>query len=250
MSTAFTESLHHVLLNLRQRGGGPKQGHGTFPAEIAGKDIRVGDNEPPEQWFRRLVGDYLGGDLWRCQIEDNLALFLQLTWGDGRILEARVQAFAVVGGRTLAEVYGCVSRFTRYLRYDYDEDEWGDLYSHPFPHVHPQPDDAPRFPFKASESCLSLIEFFEFLYLNFNHRSWLEWATTVAKERATLIEELISLIRSDDLPESKRKVIRKFATARKNELSQVLGSLRKAKREMPFALECDLGELELLNYLG
>jgi hypothetical protein len=248
VSTAFSVTLHEALLNLRGRGGG-KKGRGTFPAEIAGQDLRVRDEEPADDWFRRIVNDCLAGDVERCRIEDNLALFLQLAWGHDRIHGVRCQAFAVVGG-TLAEVYDGDSSPTRYLRFDYDKDEFGEVFSHPFPHVHAQPDDAPRFPLRPSDPRLALIEFFEFLYLSFNHRVWLEWAKAAVKDLAALIEELIALIRGSYEVEAKRNAIRGFVASRRAELARVMRSLRDAKREMPFAWELDLDEWEHLNYLG
>ncbi len=240
MSTAFSTTLHNILVSMEK--GQWSRGRAFFPAEIEGQDVRVAPGEEAADWFRRCVRTHFGQDVHVCAVEDNLAVLLAI-FGDKRKFHSiHCQAFAVVDG-TLADVYGGVARTVRYLRLDYDNEEIGDLFSHPYPHIHAQPGDAPRLPLIPCNPACTLVDFLEGLYLNFAHRTWMRWAKDVLKGRSVLLQEVADRLRDVALEEKAT-----FLQGQTKALAPLLTELQRTKLEMPFTLPLDLGGLDDINY--
>jgi hypothetical protein len=178
MSTAFSTRLHNILVSMEK--GQWSSGRAFFPVEIEGEDVRVAPGQDAADWFRHCVQTYFREDVQVCAVEDNLALLLAIFGDKKKVHSIHCQAFAVVDG-TLADVDQGIARTVRYLRLDYDNEEIGDLFSHPYPHVHAQPGDTPRFPLIPCNPRCTLIDFLEGLYLNFAHRTWMQWRRTFSR---------------------------------------------------------------------
>lgn len=184
MSAAFSQPLDNVLHAIDPRKRPANQD--CFPRECRDVDLRVGPGESVQAWFARLVDGSLQGNPQPCMIEDNLAVFLQFAWSDGRRFRyVRCQSLAVVGGTIENAYLGFEGAQLRYLRFEYDADPLasGSLFSHPVAHVHAQPSDAPRFTLDSDHGAI-LIDFFDFLYRNFCHASWSRWADSVWRRAA------------------------------------------------------------------
>lgn len=143
MSEAFSPALNNILQGLAP--GRRPEGEGCFPPQCQGIDLRVGSQESPAAWFKRIIDGPLQKDIQACTIERNLALFLKFGWKNGRFRYINCQALAMIEG-TLEDVYAAPNISNpRYMRLDYDDNPLmlGALFSHPVVHIHGQPDEAP-----------------------------------------------------------------------------------------------------------
>ena len=239
MSMAFSTTLHNILVSM-EKGQWPR-GRAFYPAEIEGQT---------SGWLpvrRRRIGSGMCPDLLprgrvRLAVEDNLAILLAIFGDKKKFHSIHCQAFAVVDG-TLDDVYQGVARTVRYLRLDYDNEEIGDLFSHPYPHIHTQPGDAPRLPLIPCNLSCTLIDFLEGLYLNFAHRTWMGWAKDVLKGRSVLLQEVADRLR--DVALEKKAA---FLQSQTKALAPLLTELQRTKLDMPFTLPLDLGGLDDINY--
>lgn len=259
MSAAFSEPLDNVLqaIDPRKRPAN----HDCFPRQCGDADLRVAPDESVRDWFARLVDGPLHGDAQACTVEDNLAIFLQFAWTKDRLFRyVRCQVLAVVGG-TIEDAYlGSEGAQLRYLRLEYDSDPLasGVLFSHPVAHIHAQPSDAPRFALESVDdnmelSNLVLLDFFDFLYRNFCHAAWSQWADSVWRKAApdadsrAHFETIRTFLAAEDVS-GKRARLGEMLTLCEQWLPRIKRSLRQEKAEMPMNLAIDRQHLALFSY--
>ena len=143
-------------------------------------DTRVG-NESLRAWFTRCVGIHNPYDF--C-IEDHIAIFGVQKWNKAGLCYLNLQALIAVEG-TIADLLlpDTADNCCHYYRLEYDPSKLGPMFKEPLPHVHVLPDGAPRFQFSGSGARTLIVDFIEFLYLNYSYTKWEDWAKITWKGR-------------------------------------------------------------------
>ncbi|WP_437671982.1 hypothetical protein [Sorangium sp. So ce131] len=238
MSAYFSAGVENVCTVLKAKG----ENRSSFPRSWQLEHGRIGATESVHKWFVRCVNDHLGGDLGHCQVADRLAVFVVVHWRNDVIAYLNFQALVTVGG-TLEDYYLDSSTEAQYLRLDYDMSALGAMFREPLPHVHIRPDGEPRFPMMSTPNVI--IDFFDFIYRNYFHSEWIEWAESLWRKEA--------VFRKLDVDAFDR-VKEAFDRSQYDELkrwSKPLGYMKRAwrgkKDELwPYLLPAD--ELALLSY--
>ena len=186
----------------------------SFPLNLEWKNTNLKcDEDDPGEWFVRIVREAskmssiqdleVRSVIESCQLAKGLAAFASLSWKRGAITYLSMQVFATPGislenyfdgGECLIDGKPAVPR---YYRLDFSPSERGNLFDHPFPHIHSIPDGSPRFPWTFSPSVFPALSFLEFVIANHQYDSWKQWLIEVprrirkeaeAKADAALIE--------------------------------------------------------------
>lgn len=207
------------------------------PANTLPADLRCSDNEALQQWFRRVVGDNdVAQRIGDCSINPNFCFFGELSWKDQQIHNCRFQALVTLGS-SLEEYHSSASEPTFYYRLDTDLTALGRLFSHPHPHLHTIPGDAPRFPFACRNNEFILISFLEFVFLNHFYDSWLKWAEKCASSHISedAFEEIVF---GFERPNGSQ-----FVQSHQAEIEKLKTALREAKQAkvpaLPISQLCD-----------
>ena len=184
------------------------------------------DEEDPGDWFKRIVRQVAGDAdahidavkavLESCELADGLAVFATLSWDHGKITHFSMQVFVTPGTDLSGFLNGdeCVPC---YYRLDFSPRERGDLFSHPFAHVHSKPDGPPRFPWPFQPNSYLPLSFLEFVIINHHYEYWKRWLFFEHDKRFSSIPEdepplkdLFDLFQDEDqwsqLPERERLV--------------------------------------------
>lgn len=238
MSAHFSPGIENVFTILKAKS----DGRSSFPHGWKLQNGRIGSTEPVRDWFIRCVDVHLGGDHGPCQVADRLAVFAVVYWRDQTLAYVNCQALVTIGG-TLEDYYLDPSVEAQYFRLDYDLDALGEMFREPSPHVHIRPDGEPRFQMTPARN--ALMDFFDFIYRNYFHAEWLDWAEAQWRREAAS--------RQLDVDAFER-VREAFAGSRYGELkrwSEPLGFMKRAWRRQkdalwPYALPAD--EVALLSY--
>ncbi len=122
---------------------------------------------------------------WRSRalpVADRLAVFAIVHWRGDTLAYVNCQALVTIGG-TLEDYYLDPSVEAQYLRLDYDLGALGAMFREPSPHVHIRPDGEPRFPMTQTSNVI--MDFFDFIYRNYFHAEWLDWAESLWRREAT-----------------------------------------------------------------
>jgi hypothetical protein len=90
----------------------------------------------------------------------------------------------IVRNKTLNSYYASGSNEVQYLRLDYHGARIGPMFKEHWPHIHVYEDGEPRFPCDQSSSGNIVIDFFDFIYRNYYHSKWLDWAELVWDDQA------------------------------------------------------------------
>jgi len=178
MSAYFSDGVENVFTMLKARG----DGRSSFPRSWQLEHGRIGPTEPVHEWFVRCVDDHLDGDHGRCQVADRLAVFAIVHWRGEMLAYVNCQALVTIGG-TLEDYYLDPSVEAQYLRLDYDLGALGAMFREPSPHIHVRPDGEPRFPMTRTSNVI--MDFFDFIYRNYFHAEWLDWAESLWRREAT-----------------------------------------------------------------
>jgi len=174
VAALFSNNFDTFLHSLQPRAG--PQGKLTFPAGLSWQDARIIGNETPRDMLVRCVNNAAGGNVRACQIEDDLAAFAFIRWRDGNILSsASIQAIKTMGIDIETYFAGAGNHQVQYFRFDVER-RMGLIFTHPFPHVHYVPRGEVRYSLNGWESRNVVIDFFEHIYLQCYHPSWLAWA--------------------------------------------------------------------------
>jgi hypothetical protein len=154
-------------------------GYRQFPASADRERLKMRNEESVREWLSRCIEGLDEADRPVCEVEDNLALFVSIAWKNtNELCYANIQALCAEASLKEYLSQGNSVNAT-YMRLDYDYSALGAIFTHPFPHVHPGPVDAPRFALEGIQSANVVIDFFDFIYRHFFHDQWKEWAETI-----------------------------------------------------------------------
>lgn len=216
----------------------------AFPVEFDVADARRAGAETVRQWFMRLVDKYCGGDPALAAIESNIAVFAKLKWNRDRLVYATMPT--LIAECDLEEYYQRGNAEATYLRLDLDYATLGDPFSHPLPHVHASDERHPRFCLEGGTSGNVIVDYLEFVYRNYAHDRWLDWARRqwistrgVEADEGGLLFRLIV----EAFLENQFHVLRANAHA----IAQIKKTLRDAKDSM-FRSHMDGVDREILEY--
>lgn len=157
---------------------GRKNGKAYFPRGVESRALRrISESESIHDWFTRCVNEGLDGDdITQCCIEDNIGLFAEVEWFKGYLKYVNCQAIVCISGNLRDFYCDKNAADVRYHRLDLDPTQPGPLFKEDHPHIHTAPSGAPRFHFQGSMSKNLVVDFVEFLYLNYSYEQWLAWA--------------------------------------------------------------------------
>jgi len=174
-SQLFSVGVDNLLQEIRPYG----QPESIFPQRYIAADGRRVSGEATHAWFRRLVDAYCDGDPKRSSIEDNIAVFLKLTWRHRTELHfASIQT--LVTPCDLDDYYlECPADEAIYLRLDFDYGTLGTPFSHPLAHIQIDDDRWPRFALDGGVSGNIVIDYLEFIYRHCVPLKWRKWAEGV-----------------------------------------------------------------------
>ena len=174
MAALFSDNFDLFLHSLRPHAG--PTGQLTFPVGLPWDVAQVHGNETPGGMLARCVNDALGGDVRRCAVEADLAVLAFIRWRDGSIVStASIQAINSIGTDIQSLVASPGGQQAQYFRLDIER-RTGMMFTHPFPHVHYVPRAEIRYSLNGWKSRNVVIDFFEHIYVNCYHASWLDWA--------------------------------------------------------------------------
>lgn len=111
----------------------------------------------------------------QCEIAPGLAVFIEFEWDNHILTRCSAQAVAIPNG-SIADLFLNEPPTALYYRFDFSVKERGNLFDHPFPHVHTHYDGSPRFPCLPKGDAFPLFYWLEFLMLNHHYNLWERWA--------------------------------------------------------------------------
>jgi len=193
-----------------------------------------------------MVDQFCGGDPKRTAIEDNIAVFVELSWRDRtRLIYANVQT--VVAACDLDDYYLGLNGDAQYLRLDFNYETLGDPFSHPLAHVHVEGELVPRFALEGGIAGNILVDYFEFLYRNFVPGKWIKWAERewgrefAATARADDVNHFSTIVEA--FATGQFQILRDHAAL----LTRIKRTLRRRKDEA-FSLHMEGADREILEY--
>ena len=156
-------------------------GETYYPKQLKNREseIRVSKSETVADWFIRIIDTILNGDIKACEIEDNVAVFVIIKWKNYCIDYINFQVLITTEGRLETFYNSCSSMQHQYFRLDLDYTSSNLLFKEAVPHIHSLPKGPPRFLLNYLESKNIILDFIEFIYLNYDYDKWLEWAQAV-----------------------------------------------------------------------
>jgi hypothetical protein len=218
----------------------------AFPRSLDEIQARRNPGETLHQWFVRVVDQFCDADPKRTAIEDNIAVFIKLSWRDRRrLVYANIQT--VVAACDLEDYYLGENADARYFRLDFDYKTLGDPFSHPLAHVHVEGDLSPRFALEGGISGNIVVDYLEFLYRHFAPAKWLKWAERewerefVATAMADEVNYFPTIV--DAFATSQFQILRDHATL----LTRIKRTLRRRK-DQSFGLHMQGADREILEY--
>ena len=177
MGCFLSQAVQNVLDRLALRPGKPA-GESTVFIPGNGKAAareHVHDGETLRDWLARMVE--LIGDIDGFILEGNLALLGEVKSCNGELQYVNLQAIATCNGSVEDYYLGKKEVEAHYFRLDLDcAMLGGGIFKEPRPHLHTRPQDEPRFPLDLTSSGTCIIDFLEFLYMNYQYDIWREWA--------------------------------------------------------------------------
>ncbi len=177
MAIPFSAGVANVLREIQPYG--QDRGSRHFPRKWDPQAGKQGGNETLHAWYRRCVDDYLGGYPGRSAIEENFAAFVSTRWVDeSKLIYVSLQAI-IVRNKNLKSYYENDSNQVQYFRLDYFASRVGEMFKEHQPHVHIAEDGAPWFPVDPTSTGNIIVDFFDFIYRNYYHDRWLDWAREV-----------------------------------------------------------------------
>lgn len=232
-----------VIARMTPDKGAPTGSRRIAPTNTLAVDLRISESESVQQWFRRVIGnDDIEQRIEQCAVADDCAFFGEISWANDAIHYCRFQVLITVG-MTLSQFYSQASESLFYYRLETDLSALGQLFSHPQPHLHTLPKDAPRFPFIARNNEFILISFLEFIFLNHFYNSWLKWAENKGTTRISreAFEDIVFSFEGSKT----RHIVQDLGS----EIAELKSALREAKEaEVPNPLTM-LPTCQVLTYL-
>jgi len=183
VAALFTDNFDWFLHTLQPHPG--PHGNLTYPAGLDWRDARIAGNETPRDMLVRCLANAAGGDVRRCQVEDDLAVFASIRWQDTNVLSsASIQAIKTIGVNIATYFAGTGNHQVQYFRFDVER-RAGLIFTHPFPHIHYVPRGEVRYSINGWQSRNAVIDFFEHIYIQCYHPRWLAWAESVWNQHWT-----------------------------------------------------------------
>lgn len=241
-SALFSDAVDALLQAVRPYGRDSSE----FPPALDETDARRNPGETLHEWFVRVVDQFCGGNPKRTALEDNIAVFVNLSWRHRkRLVHANVQT--VVAACDLDDYYLMPTGEAQYLRLDFDYKTLGDPFSHPLAHIHIEGDLSPRFALDGGLAGNVLVDYFEFLYRNFVPAKWIKWAEREwgLEFEATAKHDEVNFFPAivDAFATSQFQILRDHAAL----LTRIKRTLRKRKDEA-FDLCMEGADREILEY--
>jgi len=173
----FSERFSDFLHNLRPHAG--KAGRIRYPQSLREDDTRIAGGESCREMLVRCVKNATGGDERPFAVEDDLAVVAIIEWERKTVLKsASIQAIKADGGDIASALTDGANVAMRYFRLDAGQ-EAGAMFTHPYPHIHYCETEGPRYSLNGWQSDNAVIDFFEHVYLQCYHETWLDWAKMV-----------------------------------------------------------------------
>lgn len=218
----------------------------AFPPSLDETESRRIPGEKLQRWFVRVVDLFCEGEPKRAALEDNIALFVKLSWKDRqRLIYANIQT--VVAACDLDGYYLDRDAEAQYLRLDFDYKSLGDPFSHPLTHIHVEGDLSPRFALDGGLSGNIVVDYLEFLYRNFAPAKWLKWAERewekefLATAREGDVNHFSTVV--DAFASGQFQILRDHAVL----LTRIKRTLRKRKDDV-FGWHMDGADRAILEY--
>lgn len=183
MAIAFSAGVDAIVQAIHPYS--QKEGHRWFPPKWEPEAGKQGGNEPLLDWYRRCVDTYFGKSPNRYAIEENFASFVSVRWVEETKLTYVSAQAIIVRNKTLKSYYANGSDEVQYLRLDYHGARIGAMFKEHWPHVHIAEDGEPRFPSDYSTTGNIVIDFFDFIYRNYYHSKWIDWAELIYDDYAS-----------------------------------------------------------------
>lgn len=182
----LSQSVTTVLYTLSANQG--PNGAIFFPKpELKNTDLKIVDRQHLHSWFSRCSEAVDGPD--RLAIDDHIAVIGSIEWCNFMLTKVNIQVLATVN-TTVDNYYwkqdtsspdaSTQDKFAaHYYRLDLDLNKGGKLFREPQPHLHTEPKGEPRINFNTYSDRTLIVDFIEFLFLNYAYDSWLIWAKNV-----------------------------------------------------------------------
>lgn len=140
-------------------------------------NTRIKKDDTISEWFIRTVKT-IGGVENIFTLDDTIAVLPQIMAKDDCITKMSIQAFISLSD-SIVDSYKKLlkGKDTQavYCRLDFHPIESGVLFSHPMPHLHIGVLETPRLPLAYTSWENSILDFLEFLYVNYKYNVWLDW---------------------------------------------------------------------------
>jgi len=177
-----TDGMIRFIAALRNRRDTPETEDCRFPIADEWKTVDLTcTDDNARNFFVRLIDDAVSSGsctdtqaIESCQLDEGVALFMELKWRGDQILHCSIQVVATPES-DLETLYLDEACRGVYYRFDYSIDERGKLFDHPFPHVHSVSEGAPRFQFPIRCRAFPPFAFIEFVMINHHYEKWLGW---------------------------------------------------------------------------
>lgn len=172
LSQAATNVLYKLMENPAPSG------ITYFPqAAVKEEHIRVKNHNDLRPWFLRCANDVGGPEF--LTVEDNIVIVGKSQWGTNGLVAVSAQALVLID-TTFDDYYLTDDTFqVQYFRLDLDLPQPGPLFCEPQPHLHTNPTEEPRMVFSCTSDRTLIVDFIEFLYLNYDFKKWKSWAKKV-----------------------------------------------------------------------
>ena len=185
-----TEGMIRFIHALRERRDTAETEECRFPIADEWRAVNFTcTDDNPRDFFVKLVNEAASsgfctdaGAIDSCQLDEGVALFMDLKWKGDQILRCSIQVVATPE-RDLETLFLNEESRGVYYRFDYSIDERGKLFDHPFPHVHSVSDGAPRFQFPIRGRAFPPFAFIEFVLIHHHYDTWLKWVLGKYAER-------------------------------------------------------------------
>jgi hypothetical protein len=228
--------------------GDEELGHRAYPLAADKTTVKMSDGESVRDWFIRCAVAFRDKEwpLERWQAADDLAIIAIVKYRNpGRELDAcSIQVVKTEG--TLQEYLDSATVEAHYLRFDYDYDTLGPMFTHPLPHVHTVKSSKALRLAMSGETGNVIVDFLEAVCCHFHHDDWILWMENLCEPTFNARygpdrNPLRRIIRAFE--ESKIEVLRSYPQD-----IQELKKLLQAKKDEAYSVRATQSDWKLLRY--
>jgi len=244
MFSISSKILLRILNPYKESSGGK-----YYPNQLKNRfnETNISTSESVQHWFIRLIKEILDGNIQACQIEDNMAVFAYIKWKNYRISYINFQVLIIKGGTLEQFSNRCPSLEYQYFRLDLDEDciSHTSLFEESIPHIHSNPNGPPRFFLDYRDSNNIILDFLEFIYLNYYPEKWRTWMKRVWQMNVSrkIEEDTLHIILQANKDNQLIPNIKNY----KEDIIVLKDALkRERKKSLPLTLNNEL--LEIINF--